>query len=145
MADNVAYTPGSGATIAADDVGGVLHQRVKLSVGADGSATDASSSNPIPMAQSFGTPKLTKESVATSQGQIVATALSGRRLVKLYADPANTGTIYYRYTTGVTTSNGMPLLPGQLATEELTDGANATLFCIGSTGTQTLWVREYAP
>ena len=41
MADNVGYTPGSGATIAADDIAGVLHQRMKLSLGADGSATDA--------------------------------------------------------------------------------------------------------
>jgi hypothetical protein len=40
MADNVAYTPGTGATIAADDVGGVLFQRVKLTAGADGTATD---------------------------------------------------------------------------------------------------------
>jgi len=41
MADNVGYTPGSGATVAADDIGGVLHQRVKLSLGTDGNATDA--------------------------------------------------------------------------------------------------------
>ena len=41
MADNVAITPGTGATVAADDIAGVMHQRVKLSVGADGSATDA--------------------------------------------------------------------------------------------------------
>lgn len=41
MADNVAITAGSGTTIAADDVGSALHQRVKLSLGADGSATDA--------------------------------------------------------------------------------------------------------
>lgn len=41
MADNIGYTPGTGATVAADDVGGALHQRVKLSLGADGSATDA--------------------------------------------------------------------------------------------------------
>lgn len=41
MADNTGYTPGTGATIAADDVGGVLHQRVKLSVGSDGTAADA--------------------------------------------------------------------------------------------------------
>lgn len=42
MADNVAITAGSGTTIAADDIGGVLHQRVKLSLGADGTANDAS-------------------------------------------------------------------------------------------------------
>ncbi len=49
MADNVGYTPGTGATVAADDIGGVLHQRVKIGVGADGSATDVSSSNPMPV------------------------------------------------------------------------------------------------
>ncbi len=41
MSDNVAITPGSGATVAADLISGALHQRVKLSVGADGSASDA--------------------------------------------------------------------------------------------------------
>lgn len=41
MADNILVTPGTGATLAADDVSGVLHPRVKLSLGADGSATDA--------------------------------------------------------------------------------------------------------
>ncbi len=40
MADNVTITPGTGASIAADDIGGVLHQRVKISVGADGAAAD---------------------------------------------------------------------------------------------------------
>jgi hypothetical protein len=50
MADNVGYTPGTGATIAADDVGGALYQRVKLAIGADGEATDASSLNPLPVA-----------------------------------------------------------------------------------------------
>jgi len=41
MSDNIAVTPGTGATIAADDIGTVLYQRVKVSLGADGSATDA--------------------------------------------------------------------------------------------------------
>lgn len=41
MADNVSITAGAGTTIAADDIGGVQHQRVKLSLGADGAATDA--------------------------------------------------------------------------------------------------------
>lgn len=54
MADNVGYTPGSGATVAADDIGGVLHQRVKIGVGADGSATDVSSANPMPVDASNG-------------------------------------------------------------------------------------------
>lgn len=60
MADNVGYTPGTGATVAADDIGGVLYQRVKVGVGADGAATDVSTSNPMPvqmpvsMTDSFG-------------------------------------------------------------------------------------------
>jgi hypothetical protein len=41
MADNVGYTPGTGATVAADDIAGILHQRVKISLGADGTAVDA--------------------------------------------------------------------------------------------------------
>jgi hypothetical protein len=40
MADNIAVTPGTGATVAADDIAGVLHQRVKISIGADGTAAD---------------------------------------------------------------------------------------------------------
>lgn len=40
MADNVTITPGSGASVAADDIGGILHQRVKISIGSDGVAND---------------------------------------------------------------------------------------------------------
>lgn len=50
MADDVGYTPGSGATIAADDVGGVLYQRVKPAFGVDGQATDVSEAAPLPVA-----------------------------------------------------------------------------------------------
>ena len=49
MADNVGYTPGTGATVAADEIGGVLHQRVKIGVGADGTAVDVSEANPMPI------------------------------------------------------------------------------------------------
>lgn len=41
MADNVDITPGSGVTIASDEVSGAQYQRIKLSVGGDGSAADA--------------------------------------------------------------------------------------------------------
>ena len=49
MADNIGYTPGTGATVAADEIGGVLHQRVKIGVGADGTAVDVSEANPLPV------------------------------------------------------------------------------------------------
>lgn len=49
MADNVAITPGIGATIRADDIGGALHQIVKPAYGDDGSATMVSAANPLPV------------------------------------------------------------------------------------------------
>ena len=48
MADNVVL-PGTGETIAADDSGGVLYQRVKLTHGADGIAHETSNGNPLPV------------------------------------------------------------------------------------------------
>lgn len=49
MADNVAVTAGAGTTIASDDIAGVQYQRIKVAHGADGSATDTSSTNPLPV------------------------------------------------------------------------------------------------
>lgn len=49
MADNLGYTPGSGATVATDDVGGVHYQKMKLAFGANDSATDVSATNPFPV------------------------------------------------------------------------------------------------
>ncbi len=49
MADNIGYTPGTRATVAADEIGGVLYQRMKIGIGADGTATDLSTANPMPI------------------------------------------------------------------------------------------------
>lgn len=55
MPDNVGYTPGSGATIAADDVGGALLQRVKIVQGVDGvNDGDVAASNPLPVQEASG-------------------------------------------------------------------------------------------
>ena len=48
MTDFVGYTPGTGANVAVDDIGGILHQRVKLGIGDDGTAVDVSATNPLP-------------------------------------------------------------------------------------------------
>jgi hypothetical protein len=49
MPDNVGYTPGIGATVAAEEILGILFQRIKLTLGADGvNDGDVSSSNPMP-------------------------------------------------------------------------------------------------
>ena len=49
MADNVGYTPGTGALVAADDVGGVLYQRIKPAFGENNTAVDVSATNPLPV------------------------------------------------------------------------------------------------
>lgn len=50
MADNVAITAGTGTSIAADDVGSVFYQKVKLDVGGDGATLPVSATaNAIPV------------------------------------------------------------------------------------------------
>ena len=50
MADNVGWSEGSGKTLAADDVAGVMYPRTKIALGADGvSDGDVSASNPMPV------------------------------------------------------------------------------------------------
>lgn len=71
MADNVGYTPGVGATVAADEISGVLHQRVKIGIGADGSATDVSAANPMPITA----PSAIPVSGALTDAELRATAV----------------------------------------------------------------------
>lgn len=60
MADNVTLNAGTGGdTVAADDIGGVKYQRVKVTFGADGAATDASPANPLPVRMSDGSNQAT--------------------------------------------------------------------------------------
>lgn len=81
MADDVATIYGN---IAADDVGGKLHQRVKLSVGADGAAVDASAAAPVPVREpalsaTFGEDGIT----ATTASTILVAARAGRRYIEI--------------------------------------------------------------
>ena len=73
MADNVGYTPGSGATVAADDIAGVLHQRVKIGIGADGAAVDLSSTNPMPITASSAIPISTPSAIDVTVGNFPST------------------------------------------------------------------------
>ncbi|MGI9505799.1 MAG: hypothetical protein ACR2RE_22395, partial [Geminicoccaceae bacterium] len=70
MADDVTLNAGSGgATLAADEIAGVHHQRVKVQVGADGSATDVSDVNPMPVDDAGGS--------LTVDGTVTANAGTG--------------------------------------------------------------------
>lgn len=52
MADNIELNAGTGgATLAADDIGGVWHQKVKVEFGGDDSVTQVDSGNPFPVSQ----------------------------------------------------------------------------------------------
>jgi hypothetical protein len=76
VADNINVTPGTGKTIAADDVSGVLYQRIKVSVGADGVATDASVGNGV---TDTGTLRVTVASDSTGQIKLAAgTNIAGK-------------------------------------------------------------------
>jgi hypothetical protein len=56
MADNTTLDPGTGGdVIATDDIAGVKYQRVKVTHGADGSATDVSTASPLPVSDAGGT------------------------------------------------------------------------------------------
>ncbi len=87
MADNVGYTPGSGATIAADEIAGVLHQRVKVGIGGDGVATDVSDANPMPIAaygeliEAIEAMRMAIVSLQKSIGMAQVNPLTGRMLV----------------------------------------------------------------
>lgn len=73
MPDNVDITPGTGATIAADEIGVVKFQRMKLTLGADGvNDGDVASANPLPArVQSYNYPISTANS---STAQLTAGA-----------------------------------------------------------------------
>lgn len=93
MSDNVGYTPGTGATVAADNIGGVLHQRVKIGIGADGSATDVSAANPMPITAPAAIPisgALTDAELRASPVRISAEDAEWllRQIVSLLISPA---------------------------------------------------------
>ena len=50
MVDNVTLNPGSGGIdLATDEISSVHHQKVKIEYGLDGSATEVSHTNPLPI------------------------------------------------------------------------------------------------
>ena len=87
MPDNVGYTPGVGATIAADDIGGILYQKVKMIHGADGIAHETADSNPLPVTatqelmQAIEAMRMAIQALTRSIGMAQVNPLTGRMLV----------------------------------------------------------------
>jgi len=82
LADNFTTNPGTGGeTFAADDIGGVLWPRLKISFGVDGDAADVHAGNPLPTA-----PNITRGSgVVDANTQRVTLATDGPGVVNLSA------------------------------------------------------------
>lgn len=94
MADNVNVTAGTGTIIATDDVGGgVQVQRVKATFGVDGTATDVSATNPLPIVDpdttASGTISATDAVLGTHAGAGVL--LTGTPTASSYVAMALTG------------------------------------------------------
>lgn len=70
MANNLAYTQGSGSTVATDDVGGVQFQKIKLDAGGAGASALVSAAAPLPT--------MLRNASGTAIGSLaLATALEG--------------------------------------------------------------------
>lgn len=101
MADNITLNAGTGGDVtAADDIGGVKFQRVKLIHGADGvNAGDVASANPLPVLQPDGTATGTIAAAAAS----VALTLSGDGGVAVQISGTWVGTLQFEGTIDGTT------------------------------------------
>jgi hypothetical protein len=82
MADNTILNTGTGGdTIATDDIGGVKHQRVKIEYGGDGSATDVSTTTPLPIRPYIGVTYRGRASTFNTPGRAGTT---GQKLLSLH-------------------------------------------------------------
>ncbi len=105
MADNVAITAGAGTNVAADDISSVFYQRVKLTWGVDGVASDANATTPLPVRLqplatggatmhsllTLGTTNLTtvKASAGTVYSLTITNSNSTARYFKMYDKASN--------------------------------------------------------
>lgn len=109
MADNVGYTPGTGATIAAEDISGVYYQRIKITEGIpDNTPVDVSAVNPLPVSVP-GAVSATILSLTTAATGTNYTAFSSQTCQAL--DIVNTSSVAIEYRRGAT-GNAMTILSG---------------------------------
>ena len=131
MADNVDITPGVGKTVATDDIAGVQYQRVKVTWGADGAATDASASSPLPVTLATVTGIADgRKVVTTATTRVQLAASTSCKQVIITAETDNTGIIAVGGSTVVAalaTRTGVPLNPGDSVALEIDNLADIWL------------------
>lgn len=128
MADNIAVTPGSGATIGADDIAGVLVQRVKMTFGPDGTANDVdnSSGKRLPVtavhdtsavsnAGTALTPKFAKIAVSSSGANTIVAAVTSKKIRVLAWDTVANAAVNFKWQSHVTPTDltGLYYMAGQ--------------------------------
>ena len=125
MADNIGYTPGAGAIIAADDVGGALLQRIKVVVGADGvNDGDVSLANPMPvqgvgeLVEQLAAIRMLLQSMTRTVGQAMPDA-AGQLRVVLPSGQSVSITGQTVNVTTVTTLSNQTQIGGLPATEQI--------------------------
>lgn len=133
MADNISITPGSGKTVATDEVtidGALAHvQRTKVTHGIAGSAVDASVSNPLPVAQYAGSTTIGdgRKVVTTAGTRVTLASSTTAREVTITALSTNTGVIVVGGSTVIAaagTRRGVPLSAGASLTIRIDDLAD---------------------
>lgn len=129
MADNVAITAGSGTTIAADDIAGVLYQRVKVTHGADGASTDVSTASPLPVGDAGGS--LTVDGTVAISGTVAVTDNSSTLSIDDGAGSITVDGTFWQATQPV---SGTVSLTDISAAEYETVAASATDQALGATG-----------
>ena len=112
MADNFNATEGSGKVFAADDIGGVLHQRMKLRHGVDGTNDgDVAITNPLPTRQGNAENMLALKTIAFgsitgSFADTVLGTITNYSIVEVWND--TDGTLQFSWDAGVTVHHIMP-------------------------------------
>lgn len=149
MADGVTLqttvaTPAAGTEIATDDCGAAGHaQIVKLGISADGDATpvnsDATNGLDVDVTRLPRGSKTFADPAPTTSAASVLAANASRKAAIFYNNGADT--IYLGGSSGVTSSNGMPLVAGATLYDNVSTDA---WWAIMASGTGDLRIIEVA-
>lgn len=150
MADDLTVsTSGGPAQVATDEIGGKHYQRVKVTYGGDGSASDVASDNPLPVSATISALPL-PNGAATQAGQDAVAAAISATVTELPHQPSDAvSDLTYAYqsrsTTGTTSIvagvasqttrlHRMILNWAGACTVEIVNGAGTSLFKLTPTG-----------
>ena len=146
MAENATFqsdtlaTPPVGTVVAADEIAGAIHQRMKITIGADGvNDGDVSKANPLPVSD-VATDMEGGGIVAVGVAAVAMTFTGTTKSIILSADLANTGTLYVGKSTVTSAgANAFAYLEaGESLTIEFDDNTNA-VYVVASIAAQNVW------